>query len=209
MEGVLSNIEIIKGVEEGTIIIEPFNEKSVNNTSYDVTLGPYFYETDYKKVEFIDITSNDCITSLFGEVKEAEVYTGEFPHSRLKEGDKFIRLKPTQRYLCHTNEFIGGRIGTTTMMKAKSTIGRCGISVCQCAGWGDVGYFNRWTMEVKNHNDVDVILRVGDPVAQIVFFSTNAEAFQYSDKGKYQVSSDLLEIKEKWNPAMMLPLKKA
>jgi hypothetical protein len=32
----------------------------------------------------------------------------------------------------------------TTMMKARSSLGRNFIEICKCAGWGDVGYINRW-----------------------------------------------------------------
>ena len=208
LTGVLSNCEIVEGYHCGDIVISPFEEGKVNNTSYDVTIGPYYYEPSFEGIDFFDISSNECIRKVFGTVREAEIYTGQFPHSKLKPGDRFIRLKKDKTYLCHTNEFIGGRTGITTMMKAKSSTGRCGISVCQCAGWGDVGYFNRWTMEVRNQNEVDVILRVGDPIAQIVFFYTNADAFQYSERGNYQSSVELGDVMAKWNPEMMLPIKK-
>jgi hypothetical protein len=36
--------------------------------------------------------------------------------------------------LGHTNEFLGGRGSVTTMMKARSSMGRNFIEVCKCAG---------------------------------------------------------------------------
>ena len=49
--------------------------------------------------------------------------------------DRVIFLKPGETILGHTNEFIGGRKTVTTMMKARSSMGRNFIEVCKCAGW--------------------------------------------------------------------------
>lgn len=59
------------------------------------------------------------------------------------------------------------------MMKARSSLGRNFIEVCKCAGWGDVGYINRWTMEITNNSRYySIPLVVGRRIAQIVFFDT-------------------------------------
>jgi dCTP deaminase len=86
--------------------------------------------------------------------------------------DHIIFLGPGETILGHTNgqshcirtlctrpsssvcgwwlEFLGGRHTVTTMMKARSSLGRNFIEVCKCAGWGDIGYINRWTMEITS-----------------------------------------------------------
>src|SRR5690348_8641441 len=47
------------------------------------------------------------------------------------------------------------------------------ISVMQCAGWGDIGYVNRWTMEITNNSrHYSIPLVVGRRCAQIVFFDS-------------------------------------
>ncbi|MCX8513508.1 MAG: hypothetical protein ORN26_00305 [Candidatus Pacebacteria bacterium] len=43
-------------------------------------------------------------------------------------------MRPGETILAHTNEFIGGRNHITTMMKARSSMGRSFIEVCKCAG---------------------------------------------------------------------------
>lgn len=53
--------------------------------------------------------------------------------------DLIIWVAPGETILGHTEEFIGGRHNVTTMMKARSSMGRNFIEVCKCAGWGDVG----------------------------------------------------------------------
>jgi len=59
-----------------------------------------------------------------------------------------IVLRPGERILAHTHEFIGIRAPGTSTMQARSTWGRNGVAVCLDAGWGDPGYINRWTMEI-------------------------------------------------------------
>ena len=108
--------------------------------------------------------------------------------------------------LCHTNEFIGGRVKVTTMMKARSSVGRSEFVICSCAGWGDVGYTNRWTMEIRNNCDIWNLLIVGEHVGQIAFFEvTPLEESYVLDTGKYQTSDDIREIKNTWTPEAMLP----
>ena len=93
------------------------------------------------------------------------------------------------------------------MMKARSSMGRSFISVCKCAGWGDVGYVNRWTMEIQNtSNKYYIPLVVGRRIAQLVFFETGPiEGKDYADGGKYQTGKTLAELKKNWKPEMMLP----
>ena len=116
-------------------------------------------------------------------------------------------LAPGETILAHTQEFIGGRDHITTMMKARSSLGRSFISVCKCAGWGDVGYVNRWTMEIQNTSARYYIpLVVGRRIAQIVFFETGPiVGADYAATGKYAASTKLSELKKTWKPEMMLP----
>jgi len=121
--------------------------------------------------------------------------------------DRLIMLRPGETILAHTEEFIGGRDHITTMMKARSSMGRNFIEVCKCAGWGDVGFINRWTMEITNNSRNYIIpLVVGRRIAQIIFFETGPIIERdYADGGKYQASRDLEVIKAGWNPSLMLP----
>lgn len=81
------------------------------------------------------------------------------------------------------------------------------IEVCKCAGWGDVGYVNRWTMEITNNSSrYHIPLVVGRRIAQIVFFETGPIlASDYAKEGKYQTSDELEVIKASWVPEMLLP----
>ena len=131
----------------------------------------------------------------------------------LKNDDRVILIAPNETILSHTIEFIGGRNGTdelpavTSEMRARSSIGRIGIAVCKCAGWGDIGYVNRWTMEITNFSSSVTPLPVGLRIAQIIFHTTEKikDEDQYFQKGKYQSKFDLDTLMKKWKPSDMLP----
>ena len=94
-------------------------------------------------------------------------------------------------------------------MYARSSMGRNFIEVCKDAGWGDVGYFNRWTMEVTNNSQYFTIpLVVGRRVGQMVFYEIEPlkHAPDYvGEGGKYQKSQEIEEVKRTWHPDMMIP----
>ena len=120
--------------------------------------------------------------------------------------DLIIWIRPGETILGHTQEWIGGRKTVTTMMKARSSIGRNFIEVCKCAGWGDIGYVNRWTMEITNNSRFYCIpLVVGRRISQIIFFDSDGSSVDYADSGKYQTTTDIEKLKANWTPYSMLP----
>lgn len=123
----------------------------------------------------------------------------------IDDDEEIIFLRPGETILAHTQEFIGGVKNVTTKMQARSSIGRSNLEVCRCAGWGDVGYFNRWTMEIQSNNDRIIPLVVGRRIAQISFFRTDPTDMVYSQTGNYQQTEKLEELINNWNPHMILP----
>src|SRR3989338_8710071 len=102
----------------------------------------------------------------------------------IKPEDRIIILGPGETILAHTQEFIGGRNCVTTEMRARSSMGRIGITVRKCAGWGELGFCNRWTMEVSNHlKETSVVLVVGMRVAQIAFYQVDPLYESYPSSG--------------------------
>lgn len=211
----LSDKRILECMKEGSVIIEPFDRRNLATSSYDVTLGEWFF-AEQPPAHFenlFNIYDKAHVDRVWGTrpkraqtAKEAfKKYNFEW--NGISPDDKIILLAPGETILGHTNEFIGGRAHVTTMMKARSSLGRSFISVCKCAGWGDVGYTNRWTMEIQNTSARYYIpLVVGRRIAQIVFFETGPiEGDDYSAKGKYTSSTKLSELKKSWKPEMMLP----
>lgn len=209
MAGVLSSSDILREIKDGNIVIrDPINPNvldQVSNSSFDVTLGRYYYTCD-NTVKMVNPWNKDHITSYWKHLNEANTVANEVESDTtgVPIGQGYIALTPGENILAHTNEYIGGKNFITTMMKARSSLGRSGITVCRDAGWGDIDYINRWTMEITNNTqDTTIILPVGVRVAQIVFFYSSPPITGY--QGKYQTSKDIDTIIRTWSPECMLP----
>ena len=208
---VLSKSAILRNKEKNKVVIDPFVEANVGNCSYDVSLGEWYFRESHPKEGFTTYNpySKKEVSRVWGlpqRAKKAKECIDNF--EGISEDDLIILIDPGETLLCHTKEFIGGRDNITTMMKARSSMGRNFIEVCKCAGWGDIGYINRWTMEATNNSKFyQIPLVVGRRIAQIVFFETENinENQDYSKEGKYQGTTEVEDLKKNWCPEMMLP----
>lgn len=176
----LSDRRIRQAMEAGDIVIEPFEPHQLGTNSYDVRLGEWYFEPN-RNMQTVSFLSEEQTKKFWGEPIRA---------------DGIIAVRPGDTILAHTLEVVGGRNGYTTSMRARSSIGRSCMSVCKCAGVGDVGYIARWTMEITNHSHATIELPVGLRVAQILFFEVGETDAQYA--GKYGQSNE-------WSPYDMLP----
>jgi dCTP deaminase len=214
----LSDKRILEEMAKGDVVISPFARENLATSSYDLTLGEWYYReqapTRYHH-KIYNIWNKDHIDHVWGtdaSAQRAELARDvfkkvNFEWKGISPDDRIILLAPGETILAHTDEFIGGRNHITTMMKARSSLGRSFIEVCKCAGWGDVGYINRWTMEITNNSShYSIPLVVGRRIAQLIFFETGPiEGADYTAKGKYNPAGTLAELRKAWHPGMMLP----
>lgn len=157
---VYSNTEIRQAVKNGLIVCVPYNEQHVSEASLDFTLGYYFYKQE-----------NNDVSSIYNPFDKKDVdryFKGPLkamPHKQwcdehgyklfdnIPANHPIIVLRPGERILAHTHEFMGIRAtGGACEVRARSTWGRNGVSVCFDAGWVDPGYINRITLEIYNLN---------------------------------------------------------
>lgn len=218
--GVYSNTEIFSAVEDGTIVCVPFNKQHVSEASLDFTLGHYFYKQEFQP----EATG---IYNPFDETDVARYFKGPLeamPHkawcekydkplfNNIPDDHPIIVLRPGERILAHTHEFVGIRAhGGACEVKSRSSWGRNGVAVCFDAGWVDPGYINRITLEIYNLNmHESVVLPVGERIGQLIFHRTGEVEGGYASgrggmSGKYQHTDDLNELIATWKPQDMLP----
>lgn len=202
-------------MKKGTITIDAFDPKNLGNASYDVTLGEHFYREHAPEGgdAVFNLYDEAATYRVWGKKHETAVPLGRDDMPGMKAKDLVIWLAPGETVLAHTQEFIGGTETVDTMLKARSSSARNFISVCKCSGWGDVGYVNRWTMQITNNSRFHRIpLVVGRRIAQIIFFEVepladqgNAGAYHKKADSKYQATANLKKLKKSWKPADMLP----
>lgn len=211
---VLSDLRILEEMKKGNIVVSPFKRENLKSASLDVSLGKHFFREQhpkirssffnpYKKSHVNDIWKMDTarpareLMKQYGNLAEWEGITRD---------DLVILIEPGETILAHTQEFVGGRNGFLGMMKSRSSFGRIFIDVCKSAGWGDVGYINRWTMEITNFSaSYTIPLVAGRTIAQMVFFEVGETEIEYHQQGKYQTVGDIKKLKTMWKPEDMLP----
>lgn len=150
---ILSDQEILKSVQEGTIVIEPFSEKCLGSNSYDVHLGCYLavYESS---------------------ILDAKV------HNQIREftiPESGFVLQPGELYLGVTQEYTETH-RHVPFLEGKSSIGRLGIDIHATAGKGDVGFCNHWTLEISVTKPVRVY--AGMPIGQLIYFEVRGDVLK-------------------------------
>lgn len=156
---ILSDAEILRHIELGSIVIEPFRREKLGSNSYDVHLGKTLatYSTDV-----LDARKPNTIE--YFEIPE-EGYV----------------LQPSEFYLGVTEEYTETH-KHVPFLEGKSSIGRLGIDIHATAGKGDVGFCNTWTLEISVKKPVRVY--VGMPIGQLIYFEVQGEILTpYNRKG--------------------------
>lgn len=216
---VYSNTEIKAAIKDGSIVAVPYTAAHVSEASMDFTLGYYFYKQEYQE--------DARVYNPFDAAEVARYFKGPLeaiPHkewcekngyqlfNNIPDDHPIIVLRPGERILAHTHEFVGIRAhGGASEVRSRSSWGRNGVAICFDAGWIDPGYVNRITLEIYNLNmHESVVLPVGERVGQLIFHKTGPVEGDYSNgrggvSGKYQHTADLDELIHTWRPEHMLP----
>lgn len=181
---ILSGSEIKKEVSRGNISITPFVESRINPNSYNLTLSEKLlvYGTNIIP-RFID-----------GEAKPYIVMNGPLdmkkdnPARQLIIPENGLILEPGIVYLGKTNE------STFTdkyvpMLEGRSSIGRLGIHIHITAGFGDIGFNGKWTLEIVATQHVVIYPNV--EIAQIYYHTVQGDTSIQYTSGKYQNATDV------------------
>ena len=165
--------EILDNYTKKKIHISPFCETNFGPNSYDVTLDSHLKIYDLTEQPHLDIKKDNKTISF---------------HIPL-EG--FVLL-PNQLYIGSTVEEIGSDY-FVPMYEGRSSLARLGINSHQTAGFGDIGFKSKWTLEISVIHPVKIYphIRIG----QIYFSKVNESAITKRYSGKYEGQSEPLSSK--------------
>ena len=156
---ILSDKEILKAIDNGDIVIEPYNRESLGTNSHDVKLGKHL--AMYKD-----------------RVLDAKQHNEIEPIVMSEEG---FELQPGVLYLGMTEEYTETH-AHVPFLEGKSSVGRLGIDIHATAGKGDVGFCNHWTLEISCVQPV--IVYPGMPIGQLIYFQVQGEIENLYNKKK-------------------------
>ena len=154
---ILSGIEIAKRMGKD-IIIEPFDENHIGPNSYDLTLDRILevYEID------------ECL-----DIKK------EFKTRQIIIPDEGLVLQPNTLYLGSTVERTK-TLNYVPMLEGRSSIGRLGLSIHVTAGFGDIGFDGRWTLEISCLHPIRIYPNIR--ICQIYYHKIEGEYVLYNSK---------------------------
>ena len=158
----LSGLQIKKEIEQGNIYIENFKELTLNPNSVNLTLNDKLYV--YTEMP-LDI-------KLDNPTKEIVIPSSGY------------LLEPNILYIASVNEYVSTRptINLTSQIDGRSSIGRLGIKTHITAGFGDVGFSGKYTLEIEVTHPTIVYPNID--IAQVYFTRVEGELTSYN--GKYQ-----------------------
>jgi dCTP deaminase len=171
---VLSDRTIRRLIDEGRILIDPYDASLLQPSSVDVRVDRYFRVFHNARYAYIDVKKpQDDLTELV-EVDE------ETP---------FI-LHPGEFVLASTLERIRLPDDLVARLEGKSSLGRLGLLIHSTAGFIDPGWDGHVTLELSNVANLPITIYHGMKIGQLSFvqLSEPAETPYGSDElgSKYQ-----------------------
>lgn len=128
---VYSNKQIKQAVKTGQIVFHPYQEKHIAGSSVDVTLGNWYYRTERpSEGGFYNPFDSRAVDGYFSGALKAERHSvwakkhGRVLFENIPKDHPIIVLRPHERILAHTHEFIGIKAPGTSTMQARSTWSR-------------------------------------------------------------------------------------
>lgn len=162
----LSNVDIWRRLEEGSIKIDPLPPKSsFGGASVDLTLDAEIKVFNTSRCPFID----------YRLVKEDPDYLPRVTDPLRLGDDSPLILHPGKVIICSTAEWVEIPTDLCAELQGRSSLARIGI-LPHTAGKIDPGWKGKLTLEVSNVSEIPVALYPGVPICQILFHELSSPA---------------------------------
>ena len=158
---ILTRDEILKEIEKGGIVIDPFVPDTVGPGSVDLTLDNKF--RTFKKLHNIYDVTDDANFHEITDIVE------------IPEGEHFV-LMPQETVMGITRERVQLAPYLCGWLEGRSRFARLGLMVHITAGFMQPGINNRQVLEIANVSSVPLALHPGTRICQFIFQRTIGEA---------------------------------
>src|SRR5512135_634548 len=175
---VLSDRDIRRSIEDGAVVIRPYDPKDLQPSSVDLHLDRRFRVFRNTRYAYIDVRSlQPDLTELL----------------TIEDDEPFI-LHPGEFVLGQTLEWVELPDDLVARLEGKSSLGRLGLLIHSTAGYVDPGWKGTLTLELSNVANLPIALYYGMRIGQISFFRmSSAVERPYGSAGlgsKYQGQSE-------------------
>lgn len=165
----ISDRDIRKELNDGRIVLEPFDESMIQPASVDVRIDRFFRLFDNHKYAHID------------------------PSKDQSELTHLVEVDPNEPLILHPGEFVlGATYEKVTLpadiaarLEGKSSLGRLGLLTHSTAGFIDPGFSGHVTLELSNMATLPIMLWPGSKVGQLCFFRLTSETEHPYGSGAY------------------------
>lgn len=165
----LSDRDILAGIGDGQIGLDPWEPAMLQPSSVDVRLDKYFRAFENHRYPVID------------------------PSEEQPELTRMIECADGEPFVLHPGEFVLGatyervRLGdaVAARLEGKSSLGRLGLLTHSTAGFIDPGFMGHVTLELSNMATLPIKLWPGMKVGQLCFFRLTSPAEHPYGSAKY------------------------
>lgn len=165
----LSDRDILTHVDDGSIVLDPWDPAMVQPASIDVRLDKFFRVFENHRYPHID------------------------PSAEQPDLTRPIEQPPSEPFVLHPGEFALAStfelvtLGTqvAARLEGKSSLGRLGLLTHSTAGFIDPGFSGHVTLELSNMATLPIMLWPGMKVGQLCFFQLSSAAEHPYGSEKY------------------------
>jgi len=165
-DAMLSNVDIWRRLQEGSIKIEPLPARSsFGGASVDLTLGDEIRVFNTSRCAFID----------YRLIREDPNYLPAVTDPLRVSQDAPLILHPGKVIICSTTEWVEIPSDLCGELQGRSSLARIGV-LPHTAGKIDPGWKGKLTLEVSNVSEIPVALYPGVRICQILFHELSSPA---------------------------------
>ncbi|MDT0212270.1 dCTP deaminase [Rothia sp. ARF10] len=165
----LSDRDIRTEIDNGRVVLDPWDPEMIQPSSIDVRLDRYFRLFDNHKYPYID------------------------PSEDQPDLTRLVEVDPDEPFVLHPGEFVLGSIFETVTLpddvaarvEGKSSLGRLGLLTHATAGFVDPGFSGHVTLELSNVATLPIKLWPGMKVGQLCFFRLSSSVENPYGSSKY------------------------